>query len=111
MKKIKLAIFTGILFPLSTFSQGFQIKNPIDQNSIPEVLTDVLNFVLVPIATVLLTIMVVFYGTKLVMSQGKPTEVAEAKKMLFWALVGGFVILGAGALTQVITNTTSGLSS
>ncbi len=109
-KKIKEIFFVATFtFPL--VSQGFEIRNPIKFDNIPDVLSAVLKYVMVPVATVLVTIMIVFYGMKLVMSQGNPTEVADAKRMIFWALIGGFVILGASAITDVITNTTKGLGA
>ena len=108
-KKI-IGTIIAILIPAVSSAQ-IVVRNPLAFDNFPDILDSVLRNILVPIATVLVTIMIVFYGMKLVTSQGKPEEVAKAKQMLKWGLIGAFVILGASAITGVIVNTTAGLSS
>lgn len=119
--KIKKQILIALMMIPSAFafaqrsvgSGGIKVDDPLGGrfNDIADVIAQVLQFIIMPIAVVLVTIMIVFYGMKLVMSQGKPTEVAEAKKMIFWALIGGFVILGATGIASVISNTATELAS
>lgn len=116
-KKIrKEIILTLAMFPSAfAFAQsvggnsGVRLESPTPFTEISQVLSQVLEHIVIPVATVLVTIMIVFYGTKLVMSQGNETEITKAKKMIFWALVGGFIILGATGIQKVISNTATEL--
>ena len=85
-------------------SNGVSIKNPIQANSIQELIAKVLVFVVN-----LLAIAGVFYilwaGLMLVMAQGNESKLEAAKKSFLNAIIGMAIILGAWAIAQVISNT------
>lgn len=82
---------------------NFQIDNPIKANNFSEV---VLAFarLLVTIGIPLAAIFIVFAGFKFVSSRGDEKGITEAKKMLFWTLVGAAVIIGAYAIATAVVN-------
>lgn len=81
----------------------FQVENPINAKEFSGV---VLAFakLLVQIGIPLATIFIVFAGFKFVSSRGDPKGIEEAKKMLFWTLVGVAVIVGAYAIATAVVN-------
>ena len=82
---------------------NYTIDNPIRANDFKEV---VLAFarLLVQIGIPLATIFIVFAGFKFVTARGDPKGIEEAKKMLFWTLVGAAVIIGAYAIATAVVN-------
>ena|SRR3989344_139765 len=55
-------------------------------------------------ATILMVVMIVFYGIKFMTSQGNPAKFEEAKKSFTWALVGVLVILGTYTIIATVAN-------
>lgn len=63
----------------------------------------------VTLGGILLTLMLVFVGFKFVVAQGNPEELKSARTMLLWTVIGGLILLGAEAISQVIQNTVHAL--
>lgn len=87
------------------------IPNPAEKagNSIPALITTLLNNVVMPIAAVAVVIWIVYAGFTFVTAQGKESKISEAKSRLLWSLIGAGILLGAAAISKVVENTVKGL--
>lgn len=103
-KIIKAGPIIFVLFP--TFVLAASLKNPINTNSIQELLIAILNIV-IAVLTPFVIVFLVLAGFKYVVGRGNPQTIAEANKALFYGLIGGVIILGAVAITSVITELVS----
>lgn len=66
---------------------------------------------IVKLATILLTLMLVYTGFLFVMAQGNEEKLTNAKNTLVWTVIGGLILLGATAIQAVITATVAGFHS
>ncbi len=111
-----LAIF--LLMPLFTYAQGttpapipsttgitnqYKLNNPIKVDSIQELLNLILKLVII-IATPIVVLFIVFAGFKYVTARGNASQVEEATKALTYAIIGGVLIIGAVAISEIIKN-------
>lgn len=50
-------------------------------------------------------IMFIYAGFVFVQAQGKPEEIKKAKEVMFWSVIGAFILLGAWSFAQIIGTT------
>lgn len=62
---------------------------------------DAVALILFPI----IVLMLVYCGFLFVKAQGEPAGITEARKVFFWTLIGGLIILGAKAISLAIAAT------
>ncbi len=84
--------------------------NPLKVNSISELLTTMLSFI-IKIGTVVIVLMMVYTGFKFVLARGNPTEIQKARTMFMWTIIGAVVILGAQAIALGIASTVKNIVS
>ena len=75
-------------------------------------LTDLLNAILqgvVELGSVALVFMLVWVGFLFVAAQGNAEKIQSARSALMWTVIGGLVLLGAEAISQVIQATVATL--
>lgn len=95
----------GIFSMLGSARAAFadtNIPNPITSRSFPcliKVLSEAAITIVVPIAIVA----IIFAGLKFVIAgaQGNDSKIAEARKMLFWIVIGTAVVVGSFVLAEV----------
>ncbi len=80
------------------------IENPININSIPNLIKKVLE-AMIKIGIPLLVIMLVYSGALYLFARGNETKIGEAHDMFLYTLVGGAILLGAWALSELIYDT------
>jgi ABC-type amino acid transport system permease subunit len=61
--------------------------------------------VLIQIGIPILVLFIVFAGFKFVTARGNESDVTKAKDALFWAVIGGAVLIGAKVIAEVIRAT------
>lgn len=66
--------------------------------------------VLIKIGIPILVLFIVYAGFKFVTAQGNEAEVTKAKEALFWAVVGGAVLIGARVIAGVVCATVGSLA-
>jgi hypothetical protein len=88
---------------------GGTLQNPLKFNDFPTLLKAVLGAV-VYIGAILLTLMLVWCGFLFVMARGNPEELSKARSTLMWTLIGGLILLGAQAISDVVQATAQSLS-
>jgi hypothetical protein len=65
----------------------------------------ILNNIILPVASVIVVLYIIYAGFTFVTAQGKPAEIQKAQQRLLWALIGAGILLGAGAISHVVQNT------
>jgi len=94
---------TGTANP-NTITWG--ITNPLRIGSdIPSIITAVLQNIVMPLASVLVVLAILYSGFKFVIAQGKPKEIEEARSGLLWVLIGALVLLGATGISAALKST------
>ncbi len=83
---------------------GATLENPLRAGSLPELLTIVLEAV-VQIGSILLVLALVWVGFLFVMAQGAEEKIRDARGALVWTVIGGMLLLGAKAISEVIQAT------
>lgn len=83
---------------------GATLENPLRAGSLPELLTIVLKAV-VQIGSILLVLALVWVGFLFVMAQGAEEKIRDARGALVWTVIGGMLLLGAKAISEVIQAT------
>lgn len=111
--KIKriISLFTLALFslPLVTLADLGTFTNPLGETStIPQLLEKVLQL-LIDIGIPVLVVFIVYAGFQFVTAQGNSEKITEARRALFWAVIGGAVLLGAQIISTVIKQTVESL--
>lgn len=95
--------------PPSGAASGNLLVNPLKSiDSLPELLQALLGG-LVEIGTIVLILALVWVGFSFVRAQGKPEELKKARSALVWTIIGGGILLGAQAISNLIQSTVSSL--
>lgn len=97
------------LVALADGSSGATFSNPIKANSITELLTMMLKF-LVRVATVLCVVYMIWSGFLFVKAQGNEEELKTAKRAFFYAVIGTVLMIGAEVIAQAIGKTVQDIS-
>ena len=85
-----------------------QLINPLKFKSILDLLTALLN-VIVQVGIPLIALAIVYSGFLFVKAQGNDSQLSEAKKTLYWTIIGAAIVLGALVISQVINTTVTNL--
>lgn len=109
MKKISnillfvLLNFIPIRF-LFAASNLIKLVSPIQANSTAQVMESVFK-ILVQIGAVAVTLAIVYAGFLFVVAQGNPEKLNQARKTLFYTIIGALVLLGAQIIASVVEST------
>lgn len=78
------------------------LQNPLNGiNSIQALLEAIFNIIMILMIPVIV-FFIIYAGFKYVMAQGNASQVEEATRALTYAIIGGVLILGAVAISQII---------
>ena len=84
----------------------WNITNPLSVGSdISSIVTAVMKNIIMPLASVLVVLAVLYSGFKFVIAQGNSKELEDARHGFMWVLVGSAVLLGAYGITEVLKTT------
>jgi hypothetical protein len=83
------------------------IKNPLNSNmsDIPSIINAVMRGVIMPLASILVVLALLYSGFKFVIARGNPTEIQKAREGLLWVLIGSAVLLGAYGISEFVKGT------
>lgn len=93
----------GLLAPLPTLAMSIKLKNPLEFDTIPDLLVAILNVVIV-IAVPIIVLFIIYAGFLYVTARGNAEQVKTATRALTYAIIGGVLILGAVAIAEIIGN-------
>ena len=107
MNKKLIALSASVLLTLPAMIFAFN-PGPIP-NAAPgldiNTLVDVVFSILWPIAVAFFIIMFILAGFKFFTAQGKPEDIATARSLLIWGIVGVIVALLAFSIPFIVRNT------
>lgn len=104
-KYIWAILGVGLLF-IAASSYGASpgdFEDPTTSENFATILTGIANFV-IRVGIPVLTFFIVWTGVKFVLAQGNEEKLTEARTMLYWVLLGGAIVMGAGVLAQIVIN-------
>lgn len=85
-------------------SPGVGLTNPLGNKDLMTFLQDILDVIMV-FAVPLIVFMIIYAGFLFVMDRGSEKNLAQAKRALLYAVIGGVIILGAQAILAVVQGT------
>ena len=97
--------------PASGNAQGsLGIQNPLGQTgSLSAFVAKILHLVF-EIGAIVVVFFIIYAGFKMVIAQGEPKAITDAKNMLLYTVIGAVILLGAETISQVISNTVQQLA-
>jgi len=97
-----LASFSGVLAQGAT-TDTVTLENPLEVNSIEDLLLAILKIVLI-LAVPIIIFFIIYSGFLYVTARGNAEQVSQASRALTYAIIGGVLVLGAIAITEIIRN-------
>jgi hypothetical protein len=91
------------LLAQSSVGQSIQLRNPLAVTSIEELLVAILN-ILIIIAIPLIVFYIIYAGFLYVTARGNAQQVEQATRALTYAIIGGVLIIGAVAISEIVKN-------
>ena len=101
--------------PLFAFAEGVGVPNPEIEpvtlnnplnasiSTIPDLLFAILHIVMILMIPIIV-FFIIYSGFKYVTARGNAAQVEEASQSLLYAIIGGLLILGAIAISDIIKN-------
>lgn len=112
-------LLTALLFAENVFADaeslpppcnnGDKLCNPLKVDSLPKLVNALLDIV-IRLGTIFVVLYVIYAGFLMVKAQGNPGEITKAKDALFYALLGGLILLGAKTISLVLENTVKNIA-
>ena len=109
IKNLTNCIFVFLLFaaPLFVFAQNkgiaYKVENFIKFDKVEDLLVGILNIFIV-IAVPIIILFIIYAGFLYVTARGNAQQIEQATRAFTYAVIGGVIILGAVALSEVIKN-------
>lgn len=98
---------TGTAQPSTAAGAGdgisFKVESRIKFGTIEDLLVGILNIFIV-IATPIIVLFIIYAGFLYVTARGNAQQIQQATRALTYAIIGGVLVLGAVALSQIIAN-------
>ena len=103
MKTNLKIIFSILLFSLLTpfFIKAVTFKNPFQNLTFGKLIENIINFIFW-VAMAIVPIVIIIAAYYLLTSGGDPEKVRTAKRIIFWTLIGLFIVLLAKAIPAII---------
>lgn len=89
---------------------GTGIKNPLSFCTLSEFLSALLDTIIM-FSVPIVVLAVIYSGFLFVTAGENATKISNAKKILFWTLMGALIILGAKVIASVVQGTVGQLTS
>jgi len=108
-KKIVPLVLYALFLPLAHIHAGIfdiTIESPISNFTTVEQVVTALLQALVTIAIPIIVLMIIYAGFLYVTAQGNAEQVKKATTALTYAVIGGVLVVGAVAITEIIELTT-----
>lgn len=101
MKPIAILPIVLLLFSLPFLTQAVQLKNPLQYETIPDLINAVIDWLFV-VALVIVPMVIVVAGYFFIASGGDPQKVTQAKNMVIYALIGLLIIILSRGIIALI---------
>ncbi|HMO77739.1 MAG TPA: pilin [Candidatus Paceibacterota bacterium] len=106
-------IFSSLLLTLTPFVslaqdptggpeiKSTELKNPLNVNTIEELIEGILNIVLI-LAVPVIVFFIIYAGFLYTTARGNAEQVKQATTALTYALIGGVLIIGSVAIAEIV---------
>jgi hypothetical protein len=74
-------------------------------DDISSIIGAVMKNIVMPLASILVVLAILYSGFKFVIAQGNPKEIEEARQGLIWVLIGSLILLGAYGISAALKDT------
>lgn len=101
-----LLVASAFALPALAFAQEGIIQNPLQSESLVDLLMGVLRGV-VRVGLFVLLLALVYVGFQFAAAQGSEEKIRSARGALLWTVVGGIILAGAEAIAALVTSTAS----
>ena len=101
-KKYILIILFLILVPLIVFGQVVQIRNPLGNQTLTDVLRSIINWLYGIIIVGIAPIMYIIAGYRFITAVGDPEKINTAKRMALWTSIGLMVATAVYGIIALI---------
>jgi len=99
-----LVMMCVLALPQITNAQiAYTLQSKIAPTSIEGLLLAILN-IFVIIATPIIVLFIIYAGFLYVTARGNADQVGKATRALTYAIIGGVIVIGAVAISQVVAN-------
>lgn len=105
MKQLVYSVVAAVCWiPIAAQAQlSYSLNNPLQFSTLEGLIVGVLNVLLI-IAVPIIVFFIIFAGFSYVTAQGNPEKIKQASRSLTYAIIGGVLILGAVAISEIIQN-------
>lgn len=96
-------IIFSVIFGIARFARAVEYKNPLNNvTTLPQLLNAVANAV-IQVGGTLAAVAIIWVGFKFVLAaaQGDQAGLTQARKMLWYVIIGTLIIVGAGVIARV----------
>lgn len=104
MRMRKTIILSILTLPMSGFAAIDGLGNPIATPTFDDLLFGILDAV-IQIGVVILILAIIWSGYLFVTAQGNQEQIKRAKNAFTYTMIGGFILVGAWAIAEVVLNT------
>ena len=104
-------VVSALVLPVIVNAQiSFNVDSHITPTSVEGLLVAILNIFIV-IATPIIVLFIIYAGFLYVTARGNAEQVQQATRALTYAIIGGVLVIGAVALSQVVANLVDAFSA
>lgn len=99
---------TTVTPPSTSNTITWTIKPPFRDgigSDITSIIEVVMRNIVMPLASILVVLAILYSGFKFVIAQGNPKEIEEARRGLIWVLIGSLILLGAYGISGALKDT------
>jgi hypothetical protein len=97
MKKLIEKLHTKLVYGVTLAA----LENPLAADTFEELVSSITTW-LVRIATPIGIIVIVYAGVKFLMARGDPNKINEAKRVLWYAIIGLAIVFAATGLVSLV---------
>lgn len=99
--------------PSPTGGSGIELKNPLGpgNNSLIDLLKNVLNDIILPIGITVAVLFFVYAGFLFVTAQGSEDKIKQARSTFTWTVIGTAILLGAWTIAAALSGTLCEISN
>ncbi len=98
-----IVLFVLTLPAISEAQIKYTLNNPLAFNTVQGLLVAILNVIIV-IAVPIIVLFIIYAGFLYVTARGNAVQVQQATRALTYAVIGGVIVIGAVAISQIIAN-------
>ncbi len=101
MKKFSKFFWGSVLISPFLIIFAVTIPNPTPWKDLGEFIGAICDLIFY-IGLVIVPLMIVISGVMFIFAKGEPQKIAQARDILFWALIGGLIVLFARGIASII---------